>query len=57
MQANRDAFEEVGFVPKMAVPGLDDLAVARPRRCSAHEVALPVVLAPVGFTRAMAPGR
>ena len=36
MRANRDAFEAVGFVPKMAVPGLDGLAVARPRRSSAR---------------------
>ena len=55
MQANRDAFESVGFVPKMAVPGLS-VSPSLTTSVLGHEVALPVLLAPVGFTRAMAPG-
>ena len=55
MRANRDAFESVGFVPKMAVPGLT-VSPTLSTTVLGHDVALPVLLAPVGFTRAMAPG-
>jgi isopentenyl diphosphate isomerase/L-lactate dehydrogenase-like FMN-dependent dehydrogenase len=54
MRANRDAFEAVGFVPQMAVPGLT-VSPSLSTTVLGQEVALPVVLAPVGFTRAMAP--
>jgi isopentenyl diphosphate isomerase/L-lactate dehydrogenase-like FMN-dependent dehydrogenase len=55
MRANVDAFEEVGFVARMAVPGLT-IAPSLSTTVLGHEVALPVLLAPVGFTRAMSPG-
>ena len=54
MRANRDAFEAVGFVPQMAVPGLA-VSPSLSTTVLGQQVALPVVLAPVGFTRAMAP--
>ncbi len=53
--ANVDAFGEVGFLPQMALPGRP----ASPRLATTvmgEEVRLPVLLAPVGFTRAMHPG-
>lgn len=55
MRENREAFEQVSFVPQMAVPG----RAAAPRLATSvlgEDVALPVLLAPVGFTRAMSPG-
>jgi isopentenyl diphosphate isomerase/L-lactate dehydrogenase-like FMN-dependent dehydrogenase len=55
MRANLDAFEAVGFVPRMAVPGLT-VSPSLSTTVLGQEVALPVLLAPVGFTRAMAPG-
>ena len=55
MRANRDAFESVGFVPSMAVPGLT-VSPSLATTVLGAEVALPVLLAPVGFTRAMWPG-
>jgi L-lactate dehydrogenase (cytochrome) len=54
MRANRDAFEAVGFVPRMAVPGLT-VSPSLSTIVLGHKVELPVLLAPVGFTRAMAP--
>ena len=54
MQANLDAFGEVGFLPKMAVPGLT-ISPSLSTTVLGQEVALPVLLAPVGFTRAMHP--
>jgi isopentenyl diphosphate isomerase/L-lactate dehydrogenase-like FMN-dependent dehydrogenase len=55
MRANRDAFESVGFVPSMAVPGLS-VSPSLSTTVLGTDVKLPVLLAPVGFTRAMAPG-
>jgi L-lactate dehydrogenase (cytochrome) len=55
MRANRDAFEELGFEPKMAVPGLS-VSPSISTSVLGAEVTVPIVLAPVGFTRAMAPG-
>jgi isopentenyl diphosphate isomerase/L-lactate dehydrogenase-like FMN-dependent dehydrogenase len=55
MRANRDAFEQVGFVPQMAVPGLT-VSPSLSTTVLGHDVALPILLAPVGFTRAMSPG-
>jgi isopentenyl diphosphate isomerase/L-lactate dehydrogenase-like FMN-dependent dehydrogenase len=55
MVANRDSFEAVGFVPEMAVPGRT-AAPSLATTVLGTELSLPVVLAPVGFTRAMAPG-
>lgn len=55
MRANRAAFEAVRFVPSMAVPG----AAVSPELSTtvlSTPVSMPIVLAPVGFTRAMAPG-
>ncbi|HUD68699.1 MAG TPA: alpha-hydroxy acid oxidase [Acidimicrobiales bacterium] len=54
MRANRDAFGSVGFVPKMAVPGAP-VTPALATSVLGADVSLPVILAPVGFTRAMAP--
>ena len=55
MRANRDAFESVGFVPNMAVPGAP-VTPALATTVLGAAISLPVILAPVGFTRAMAPG-
>jgi L-lactate dehydrogenase (cytochrome) len=55
MHANEDAFGELGFVPKMAVPGLG-VTPSLATTVLGQSVALPVLLAPVGFTRAMSPG-
>jgi isopentenyl diphosphate isomerase/L-lactate dehydrogenase-like FMN-dependent dehydrogenase len=55
MRANREAFEELGFEPSMAVPGLS-VSPSISTTVLGTDVSLPVVLAPVGFTRAMAPG-
>jgi isopentenyl diphosphate isomerase/L-lactate dehydrogenase-like FMN-dependent dehydrogenase len=55
MRANRRAFEAVGFVPKMAVPGAP-VTPSLATTVLGADVAFPVILAPVGFTRAMAPG-
>src|SRR5271170_646941 len=55
MRANRDAFESVGFAPKMAVPGAP-VTPSLATTVLGQAIALPVILAPVGFTRAMAPG-
>jgi isopentenyl diphosphate isomerase/L-lactate dehydrogenase-like FMN-dependent dehydrogenase len=55
MRANRDAFEAVGFVPKMAVPGAP-VTPSLSTTVLGADVSFPVILAPVGFTRAMAPG-
>jgi L-lactate dehydrogenase (cytochrome) len=55
MRENRDAFESLGFVPKMAVPGAP-VTPSLATTVLGAEVSLPVILAPVGFTRAMAPG-
>ena len=55
MRANRDAFEAVGFVPSMAVPGLG-VSPSLSTTVLGTDIALPVILAPVGFTRAMSPG-
>jgi len=55
MRANCEAFGEVGFVPQMAVPGLTVSPSLR-TTVLGTEVAIPVLLAPVGFTRAMEPG-
>lgn len=53
--ANTDAFGQVGFVAQMALPGRP----GSPRLATTvlgEAVRLPVLLAPVGFTRAMHPG-
>jgi L-lactate dehydrogenase (cytochrome) len=55
MAANRAAFESVGFVPEMAVPDRSPSPTLA-TTVLGTEVSLPVLLAPVGFTRAMAPG-
>jgi len=55
MRENRSAFDQVGFVPKMAVPGLG-ISPTLSTTVLGRDVTLPVLLAPVGFTRAMAPG-
>ena len=55
MHANREAFESLGFVPSMAVPGLS-VSPTLTTTVLGTEVSMPVLLAPVGFTRAMAPG-
>jgi L-lactate dehydrogenase (cytochrome) len=55
MAANRAAFETLGFVPEMAVPGRAS-APSLATTVLGTELSLPIVLAPVGFTRAMAPG-
>ena len=55
MRANRDAFESVGFVPAMAVPG-NPVTPSLSTTVLGTDIAMPVILAPVGFTRAMAPG-
>jgi isopentenyl diphosphate isomerase/L-lactate dehydrogenase-like FMN-dependent dehydrogenase len=55
MRSNRRAFERVGFVPKMAVPGAP-VTPSLTTTVLGADVSLPIILAPVGFTRAMAPG-
>ena len=55
MRDNREAFESVGFVPQMAVPGLS-ITPSLSTTVLGTDVSLPVLLAPVGFTRAMSPG-
>jgi len=55
MRENRDAFESIGFVPKMAVPGAP-VTPSLATTVLGADVSFPVILAPVGFTRAMAPG-
>jgi len=55
MRANRAAFEAVGFAPRMAVPGLGPTPLLS-TTVLGTDVALPILLAPVGFTRAMGPG-
>jgi isopentenyl diphosphate isomerase/L-lactate dehydrogenase-like FMN-dependent dehydrogenase len=55
MRDNRSAFESVGFVPQMAVPGLS-ITPSLATTVLGAEVSFPVLLAPVGFTRAMSPG-
>jgi isopentenyl diphosphate isomerase/L-lactate dehydrogenase-like FMN-dependent dehydrogenase len=54
MRENREAFESLGFVPSMAVPGRAS-APSLATTVLGHEISLPVILAPVGFTRAMDP--
>ncbi len=54
MQANLDAFDAVGFLPAMAVPGLS-ISPSLSTTVLGCELSLPVILAPVGFTRAMEP--
>jgi isopentenyl diphosphate isomerase/L-lactate dehydrogenase-like FMN-dependent dehydrogenase len=55
MRENRAAFEQVGFAPRMAAPGAS-VSPALSTTVLGTEISFPVVLAPVGFTRAMAPG-
>jgi isopentenyl diphosphate isomerase/L-lactate dehydrogenase-like FMN-dependent dehydrogenase len=54
MRANRDAFESVGFVPSMAVPGLP-VTPSLATTVLGTDVRMPIVLAPVGFSRSMHP--
>jgi len=55
MHSNRQAFESVGFVPSMAAPGVP-VSPSLATTVFGSQLAMPIVLAPVGFTRAMSPG-
>jgi len=55
MRANRAAFESVGFVPSMAKPGVP-VSPSLATTVFGSALSMPIVLAPVGFTRAMQPG-